>query len=149
MRQACRQCGGSGNDSVTTGSGQDVIKGGAGDDLIDRIVGNADEDLLIAGYTSFDNNDTALSAVMKEWTSGNSYATRVNNLTNGTGLTAGNRLIGDDGATQTVFNDNDVDTLTGSQGQDWFFANRVADNGGVLDVVTDKAANELWNDTDF
>ena len=31
----------------------------------------------------------------------------------------------------------------------WFFANRYADNGGVLDVVTDRAATELWNDTDF
>ena len=42
-------------------------------------------------------------------------------------------------------------TLTGSQGQDWFFANRDAANGGggLLDTVTDKAANELWNDTDF
>jgi hypothetical protein len=42
-----------------------------------------------------------------------------------------------------------VDTLTGSQGQDWFFANQIADNGGVLDRVTDKAGNERWSDTDF
>jgi hypothetical protein len=39
--------------------------------------------------------------------------------------------------------------LTGSQGQDWFFANRVADSGGAIDRVLDLAANELWNDTDF
>ena len=54
-----------------------------------------------------------------------------------------------DGATQTVFNDNQVDTLTGSQGQDWFLANQIAENGGELDTVTDKAANELCSDTDF
>ena len=48
-----------------------------------------------------------------------------------------------------MFNDNQVDVLTGSQGQDWFLANQVADNGGVLDIVTDKAANEIWSDTDF
>jgi hypothetical protein len=82
---------------------------------------------------------------MAKWT-GNSSA-RLTNIQ--TGLTAGYRLDGNDGATQTVFNDNDVDTLTGSQGQDRFFANQVADNGGVLDVVTDKAANELWTDSDF
>ena len=39
--------------------------------------------------------------------------------------------------------------LTGSQGQDCFFANRVADSGGAIDRVLDLAANELWNDTDF
>jgi hypothetical protein len=27
--------------------------------------------------------------------------------------------------------------------------NRVADNGGLLEIVTDKAANEIWNDTVF
>ena len=57
------------------------------------------------------------------------------------------KLLVDDGASQTVFNDNDVDTLTGSQGTDWFFANH--DGPGVLDIITDKAANELWSDTDF
>jgi Ca2+-binding RTX toxin-like protein len=48
-----------------------------------------------------------------------------------------------------VFNDNDVDTLTGSQGVDWFFANQIADNGAALDRLTDMAANELGTDTDF
>ena len=48
-----------------------------------------------------------------------------------------------------MFNDNDVDTLTGNQAQDWFFANLIADNGGVLDIITDRAANESANDTDF
>ena len=39
--------------------------------------------------------------------------------------------------------------LTGSQGTDWFFANKSADNGVVIDKVTDKHASELWTDTDF
>ena len=60
---------------------------------------------------------------MPEWTSGNSYNARVANIQAGTGPTGGFRFDGNDGATQTVYNDNDVDTLTGSQGQDWFFAN--------------------------
>jgi hypothetical protein len=61
----------------------------------------------------------------------------------------GCRLNGSGGAGQTVFNDNSVDMLTGSQGFDWFFGNLLADNGGVLDKVTDQAANELWSDIDF
>ena len=69
-------------------------------------------------------------------------------------MTGGYRLVGDQGALQTVFNDNDEDTLTGNQGQDWFFANQVADSGGVLDKVTDQkvtgpaAQQEIWSDTD-
>jgi hypothetical protein len=59
----------------------------------------------------------------------------------GNGLTSGYRLNVDAGASQMVFNDADVDTLTGSQGKDWFFANQAADNGGVLDCVTDQAAS--------
>ena len=147
--------GGAGNDILIGGDGEDLLIGGDGRDLLiggfgaDRLMGNADEDIVIAGYTSFDNNDSALSAIMQEWTSGNSNSTRIANIKAGTGLTAGNLLVGDDGETQTVFNDNQVDTLTGNQGVDWFFANRVADNGGVLDIVTDLAGNELWSDTDF
>ena len=147
--------GGEGDDILIGGSGADLIQGGQGRDFLiggigaDRLVGNQDEDILIAGWTAYDHNDIALSYLMQEWTSGKSHATRIANVTNGTGLTAGYRLVGDNGALQTVFNDNDIDTLTGSQGTDWFFANRIADNGGVLDIITDKAANELWNDTDF
>jgi Ca2+-binding RTX toxin-like protein/PKD repeat protein len=155
---------GAGNDRVQGGAGDDILVGGDGDDLLngdqgrdlliggngaDRIVGNADEDVLIAGWTAYDANDTALLALMKEWTGCGRYGTRVANITNGTGSTGGYRLVGDDGPQQTVFNDNEVDQLTGSQGQDWFFANRVADNGGAIDRVLDQAGNELWNDTDF
>ena len=155
---------GAGNDTIQGGSGDDILLGGDGDDTInggngrdlliggkgaDRIIGNAEEDILIAGTKAYDNIDAALAFLLSEWTSAGSYQSRVANIKAGTGLTHGYRLVGDDGALQTVFNDDDVDILTGSQGQDWFFANQVADNGGALDVVTDKAANELWNDTDF
>lgn len=157
---------GGGNDLVDGGDGSDVLVGGDGDDLLlggdgrdlviagkgaDRISGNAADDLLIAGYTYYDADKAALTAIMAEWTSAGSYATRVSNLTNGTGGLTGTglRLKGDDGANQTVFNDGSVDLLAGNQGSDWFLANRSSDNGGPLDVVSDKAASELWSDTDF
>ena len=147
--------GGDGDDVLIGGDGNDLIEGGKGRDLMiggigaDRIIGNQDKDILVAGWAAYDNNDAAIAALMLEWTSGNNNATRRSNITNGTGLTAGFRLIGDHGAAQTVFNDNDVDILTGSQGIDWFFANRYADHGGVLDIITDKSSSEQWNDTDF
>lgn len=155
--------GGEGNDRLNGGGGNDVLLGGVGDDTLvggsgldlmiggfgaDRLHGNAGEDVLIAGYTTHDANDVALVAIMQEWTSGHGYSARVANIQSGTGLTGGFRLNGNDGAVQTVFNDNDVDTLTGNQGTDWFLANRVADNGGALDRVNDLAGSEDWSDTD-
>lgn len=155
---------GGGNDILDGGAGCDVLVGGTGDDFLlgddgrdfliggygaDRIVGNQGEDILVAGYTSFDANDAALLAIMSEWTSSKNYATRVANIINGGGANGMNRLVGDDGDSQTVFDDSSVDVLTGSQGTDWFFANRVADNGGPLDIITDRVGNEQWNDTDF
>jgi Ca2+-binding RTX toxin-like protein len=155
---------GDGNDNVKGGSGNDILLGGDGDDLLiggngrdlliggygaDRMVGNADEDLLIAGYTAHDENDAALCAIMQEWTSAGSYSDRIHNVTTGNGLAGGFRLDGNGSPSQTVFDDNNADTLTGSQGQDVFWANEIAEAGGILDTVTDKAANELWNDIDF
>jgi Ca2+-binding RTX toxin-like protein len=151
--------GGDGADLLIGGDGNDVMKGGKGRDILvggigaDNLVGDQDDDILIAGYTLWDTysepNRLALTSILKEWISSNNYTTRVANITNGTGLTSGFRLVGDAGLGQTVFNDNDVDKLTGSQGTDWFFGNRINDNGGVLDNITDQAISELWNDTDF
>lgn len=44
------------------------------------------------------------------------YATRVANITNGTGLANGYRLVGDDGNNQTVKSGSHVDVLTANQG---------------------------------
>ncbi len=115
----------------------------------DRLVGNSDEDILVAGYTAYDNVSHALAHVLEEWASNGSYLSRVANIKSGGGLTDGFRLNGDDGANQTVFNDNDADTLTGSSSLDAFWANLVADNGGALDKITDLANGESGSDTDF
>lgn len=94
-------------------------------------------------------HDAALKVILAEWNSSRTYANRIAELRNGTGLANGFCLIGDDGPTQTVFNDDAVDTLTGSDGRDWFLANGTAENGSPLHKVTDKAASELWDDIDF
>jgi hypothetical protein len=48
-----------------------------------------------------------------------------------------------------VFNDSDVDTLTGNSATDWFYANLTNDNGGPLDVITDASSSEKKTDSDF
>jgi Ca2+-binding RTX toxin-like protein len=156
--------GGDGNDRLKGGAGSNVLLGGAGDDLlvggsardvliggsgVDRIVGNAADDLLVAGATAFDGDQAALAAVLAEWNSGRDYATRVANLM-GTG--SGPRLNGNtflvaDGPTPTVIDDGAADVLTGSAGQDWFFAH--LSGTGVKDKVTDLSAAEFVADLSF
>jgi hypothetical protein len=120
--------GGSGNDVLVGGAGNDTLTGGGGRDLLiggdgsDNLTGSGDtqDDILIAGTTSFDASTAALNAIMAEWTSAHDYTTRVKNLTNGTG--SSDRLNGNYFLQlgQTVFNDAYTDTLNYS-GQDWLF----------------------------
>src|SRR5262249_11827547 len=126
--------GGGGADLLQGGAGRNILIGGGG---ADRLVGNSDDDVLIAGTTAFDGDAPALAALLAEWASGRDYATRVANLR---GEGAGPRLNGAFFLTvacpdATVFDDGDADKLTGSSGQDWFFANL---DGATLDTITDR-----------
>ena len=157
--------GGAGDDTLQGDAGNDLLVGDAGDDTLtgndgrdlligglgaDRLTGTKDDDLLVAGWTSYDANLVALNAVMAEWASAATYVLRIAHLTGATGgLNAGNYLIGSDVANQTVFDDNAVDRLTGSQGTDWFLANTVADNSLVKDILTDLANGEQAADIDL
>src|SRR5262249_58005637 len=69
---------------LTGGTGRRnlLIAGGSASVLI----GADDDDLLIGGTTDYDTDVTALLAIMSEWTrTDEDYATRVGNLTSGTG----------------------------------------------------------------
>lgn len=108
----------------------------SGGDSANRIVANAftlgavtlqggnGDDILIGGTSSLSSNLTALNAIMAEWTSANSYATRVANLLNGGGANGTTKLNN-----TSVQNDSSAaDKLTGSSDMDWFFQS----NGDVL-----------------
>lgn len=147
--------GGSGNDIIVGGNGLDVLVGGAGRDLIiggdgiDLISGNADEDILIAGWTAFDQNAEALQAILAEWVSARTYEQRVNNIRDGSGAATranGDVFLATDGPNATVWDDGDIDVLSGNAGRDWFLFNR---DSGVRDLVTDLSANEFRDDLDF
>jgi uncharacterized protein (TIGR03118 family) len=129
--------GGAGNDSVHAGGGPDIVLGGSGDDSLfggpgrdlliggtgrDTLHGNTDSDILIGGETTHDGSTADLLAILTEWTSADSYATRIDKLTNGTGgLPALNST--------SVIDDGVTDHLFGGPGQDWFFkgAHDIAD----------------------
>jgi uncharacterized repeat protein (TIGR01451 family) len=122
--------GGDGNDKLFGGSGRDVLIGGDG---LDTLFGEGQDDILVAGSTVHDEDDEALQAILAEWTSSNSYTTRVNNIRSGGGQNGVFTL--DD---TTVIDDGLKDTLWGNSGLDWFLF-------GDGDKLKDKAANELLN----
>lgn len=125
--------GGSGNDWIDAGNGNNVVLGGAGHDLIsawsgrdiliggtgcDIIWGGAGQDILIGGSTIHDASDEALNAIRNEWTSNKSFATRRNNLSNGSGGNGqnGSVFLGID----EVIDDEETDFLFGGFGRDWY-----------------------------
>src|SRR5262249_6542981 len=132
--------GGAGNDVLLGGAGSDTLRGGDGRDLLvggtdaDTLDGGADDDILIGGTIAyFDEttgavNETALDAIMQEWTrtdldaSGalNSYNTRVGDLRGGGGLN-GSYLLTPSKGHETVFDDLATDTLNCGAGLQWIF----------------------------
>ncbi|MGV2333944.1 MAG UNVERIFIED_CONTAM: hypothetical protein LVR18_07440 [Planctomycetaceae bacterium] len=120
-----------GNDVLRGAVGRDILIGGLGADTLD---GGADEDILIGGRTTFDAAVSRLNDIRGEWGSANSYSVRISNFRAGVGTaTAALR------AKISVLNDaasGAIDSLTGGQGQDWFF--RALD-----DVVSDPAIGEM------
>jgi uncharacterized repeat protein (TIGR01451 family) len=122
--------GGDGNDKLVARPGRNILIGGDG---ADSIIGSAFDDILIAGTTAHDEDDAALQAILDEWSSGNSYRTRIDNIRNGTGENGA--FVLDD---TTVFDDGVRDTLIGSAGLDWFWI-------GSHDRIKDRARNEQVN----
>lgn len=133
----------SGNDSLTGGDGRDILIGGIG---ADSVKGNADDDILIASNTDHDNNRSALEAIQAEWNSARTYNVRVANIRDGSGsldrVNGSNFLVAD----VTVHNDASPDTLSGGQGDDWFFLN--SDVAGVKDKLQNTEGGEIATDID-
>jgi hypothetical protein len=109
--------GGTGNNLLYGGTGRNILIAGSG---ASALSGNAQDDLLIAGTTSFDANLAALEALRNEWTRTDAeYLTRIAQLT-GTqsgGLNGAYLLTG-----QTVTSNGGGNDLYGGLGLDWFFA---------------------------
>lgn len=136
--------GGAGNDVLLGGDGDDLLFGGQGRDLLiggkgaDRIVGNSDDDILISGFTAYDNNRAALATLMGVWVDPQlSNQQRVASLQDSTlrgGVYLGAATVGDDGS---------ADVLTGNSGLDWFWFDPLHDRATDLH---DEAFN---NDLDF
>jgi Ca2+-binding RTX toxin-like protein len=134
--------GGDGNDSIISGAGPSILVGGAGNDQIiagnarnliiggtgsDQLIGSSVDDILVASATGYDNDRTALNAIMDEWRSSGSFTTRKNHLLNGGGLNGTYRFNNPE-----VNDDGSADQLIGSSGQDLFIIS--ASNDQVVDA---------------
>src|SRR5262245_37302353 len=135
--------GNKGNDVLVGNDGKDKLFGGAGRDLVfgglgsDELNGGLEEDLLIHGQTQWDASKIALNAIRNEWTRTDiDYGHRINHLRNGGGNNGVIVLI----ANATVFDDGVADTLSGDDGQDWFWANYPG-----IDVIVNLKADEVVN----
>ena len=102
--------GSQGNDTLVGDANANVLRGGTGRNLIiggqgaDQVFGGLQDYILIGGYTAYDQNPIALAAIMKEWTSADSYAARIKAINNGVIGKDGQRydLVGGKGKATTV-----------------------------------------------
>jgi Ca2+-binding RTX toxin-like protein len=139
--------GGGGNDLIVGGGGHNVIQGGGGRNVIiggsgaSTLQGGNGDDLLIAGSTAFDQNVSALEAIFAEWTSADTFAQRVANLSGtpqaGTADLNGLYFL----TPATVTHASGKDTIKGSASRDWIFAH----NSGTapLDVLSGLSVNDV------
>ena len=115
-----------GNDQLIGGSGSNILVGGAGADML---VGSAFRDLLFGGlgadplqalggddllasdFSVHEFDAERLASIFHRWTSGGMYDERLHNLRFEEHPALNNG---------TVFDDFEVDQLTGGTGRDWF-----------------------------
>ena len=132
---------GNGQSTLTENGGDNILigwasSGASGSTLIDNGDGN---DILISGQVAFGDTPvlTALDAVMQEWSSSDSLAVKIANIT-GTGsnpIASDSQLI----AGTTVFdNSSAVDYLMGGSGDNWFLdkigTDQISGNGTETDI---------------
>jgi fibronectin type 3 domain-containing protein len=123
--------GGAGSDTLLGGLGRDILIGGSGPSTVRAGSGG---DILIGGTTDFDNNATALAAVLAEWDSANAYATRIAHI-NGSisGGLNGTVFLNP----STVHADGRTNLLYDGPGLDWFFV-------GMSDIVIGKPSGDTF-----
>jgi hypothetical protein len=126
---------------LVAGNARSILIGGSigvGQAGMNTLTGGGAGDILIDGFTSYDDNPAALSALLAEWQSSGTYGQRIRNLRTGAGLAAGNSLL----FGQTVFVNGPLSTssLTGGAGGDWFFTT------DALKIIKDLEMGEAVND---
>jgi hypothetical protein len=134
--------------TIVGGSGRSVLIGGSGASAVIGGSGGSpsDGDILIAGTTIYDSDATAhvnaLMAILTEWQSADSYATRFTMINTGIGMPGGVRLTyGKD-----VFDNGQVNTLIAQPGLaavDWFFGNFASGHSTIFNFEPGEHVNNM------
>jgi hypothetical protein len=134
--------------NITGGSGRSLLIGGPGPSNIAGGSGGSPTggDILIAGVTRYDSDNpahvNALMAILAEWQSADSYATRFIKINTGTGMPGHVRLE----YGKTVFDNGQVNTLTAQPGiapVDWFFGNFALGHTTIINFETGEHVNNM------
>ena len=126
--------GGTGSDKLIGGSGRSILIGDAGSDTV---TGGSGSDILIAGTTSYDQDPTALAAILNLWANtSNSYAARVAAV-----MSSSFQYHLD---TTTVFHHSGApDRLTGGPGLSLFFAHIGGTTGDTTNARTGETVVQI------
>lgn len=145
------------SDTLVGGAGNDILVGDGGATSYRKKVGGADllsgglgQDLILAGFL-IPPDDLAPAAILAEWTSGRSYAERIDNIT---GAGVGPRNNGDYFLTAgtVVFNNRQtddphlvIDQVLGADDVDWLWLDIVHDTSDAEtgEVVVDVSVHPL------
>jgi autotransporter-associated beta strand protein len=104
------------------GTGRNILIGGGGGDTLDAHL-SAGDNILIGGYTQYDQKLAALEAIMTEWLRTDlSFSQRLSLIQNG-GDPNEPYLLN----SSSVFDDGGADVLTGGAGRNWFFVHKTND----------------------
>ena len=104
--------------------------------------------LKLAGTTGPAVPAMSLRSGIKKLTSDGSLDVQIASDSNETDLNKGLRRPTKENAWRDAFKSGEADTLTDSQGIDSFFSGLAGDSG-LLDIFTENAATELWNEMAF
>jgi uncharacterized repeat protein (TIGR01451 family) len=139
--------GGGGNNVIVGGPGTNYISGGSGSNLLigggggggpNYILGTTGNNLEISGTTSYDANQAALSAILQEWASGDSYSARVQKITQ-TGLSVNGSTVKLNSS--TIQRVAAYEYLFGGTGQNLYFATQTGSTFD-RDYVIGRKSNE-------
>jgi hypothetical protein len=110
--------GGLGHDVLIAGRGRDVLIAGSGPAVLLGAGPSSGGSILIGGSTAYDTNDQALRRILAEWDSDRPLATRIRDLTDGSGRT--DRLNGSSFLNDKTLHAGAADILFGDSRVDWF-----------------------------
>lgn len=130
----------SGNDILAGEDGRNILIGGAG---LDTLTGGSSEDLLLGARYESEGDDTALTALLSEWMSFESFENRMAHLL-GTlpGGANGSYILN----STTVKEDAAKDTLVGGSGKDWYLRNNQGAVVSKRDVVSDSNLDSVFTE---